>query len=120
MVKLIELEDNDSQKALESGEFSQKLINSSPRVIIILTQSWCPDWWAQKLVFKDKEIEEREDLKVYFLEYDRKAYRSEFTAFKERVFGNGQIPYLRFYRNGKFEISSNYSGRRAIRKWLNT
>lgn len=118
MIKLIELEDNESLQVMATGEFSQSILNSAPRVIIILTQSWCPDWWAQKLVFKDKPIGERDDLKVYFNEYDTKAYRSEFTGFKERIFGNGLIPYLRFYKNGNFDHDSNYSGRRAIKKWL--
>lgn len=116
MIKLIQLEDETNLQAMEQGEYPVEIIESALKVIIILTQGWCPDWWAQKLVFKD--IEDKGELKVYYLEYDKKSYRPEFTSFKESVFKNGQIPYLRFYRDGKFEEESNYTGRRAIKKWL--
>jgi hypothetical protein len=116
MIKMIELEDNASLQAIGSGEFPQDILDSAPRVIIILTQGWCPDWWAQKMVFKD--IEDKGDLNVYYLEYDKKPFRPEFTSFKETTFRNGLIPYLRFYRDGQFERDSNYSGRRVIKKWL--
>lgn len=116
MIKLIKLEDETNLQAMKQGDYPIDILNSAPRVIIILTQGWCPDWWAQKLVFKD--IEDKGELKVYHLEYDKKPYRPEFTTFKETVFKNGHIPYLRFYRNGEFEHASNYQGRRAIKKWL--
>lgn len=116
MIKLIKLEDETCLQAIEQGEYPKEILESAERVIIMMTQSWCPDWWAQKLVFRD--IEDKDVLKVYFVEYDKKSFRPEFTSFKETVFKNGHIPYLRFYRDGKFENGSNYSGRRAIKKWL--
>jgi len=116
MIKLIELGDTESIKAIETGEYSQEIISSAPQVIIILTQSWCPDWWVQKKVLKD--MADNENVKVFFLEYNKKNYKREFTIFKETAFGNGLIPYLRFYRNGQFEKDSNYAGKREIEKWL--
>jgi len=116
MIKLIELEDEANLQAMKHGEYPREILDSANRVIIILTQSWCPDWWAQKLVFKD--IEDTGEIKVYYVEYDNKTFRAEFTSFKETVFRNGHIPYLRFYRDGELEKESNYSGRRVLKKWL--
>ncbi|MDC7232637.1 MAG: hypothetical protein PQJ58_05360 [Spirochaetales bacterium] len=116
MIKIEELTNEDCIYAMETGEFSDKILASASRVIIILTQSWCPDWWVQKRVFRDTE--DTANLKVYYLEYDKKDFKSEFTGFKETVFQNGLIPYLRYYKEGTLDSESNYSGRRQIRKWL--
>ncbi len=116
MIKLTELTEEESLKAIERGEFSEEILNSAERVIVILTQSWCPDWIAQRSVFAF--LAGWDNLKVYYLEYDRKDFGQKFMIFKESVFRNGEIPYLRFYRGGQFESDSNYSGRRAITAWM--
>ncbi|QEN08803.1 hypothetical protein EXM22_12685 [Oceanispirochaeta crateris] len=116
MIKLTELNDNESLKAMEHGDFSEEILNSAPYVIVIMTQSWCPDWIAQRSVLAT--MTGRDDLKVYYLEYDKKEYRSDFTYFKETNFSNSLIPYLRYYKNGKFEIDNNFGSRRRINNWL--
>jgi len=116
MIELSELNEEESLKTIEQGEFSEDILNSATHVIIILTQSWCPDWGAQRSVITS--MPDRSHLKVYFLEYDRKNFGHKFMNFKESVFRNGLIPYLRFYKNGQFTMDSNYCSGQKITDWL--
>jgi hypothetical protein len=116
MIKLIELNDNEALKAMENGDFSEEILKSAANVIVIMTQSWCPDWIAQRAVLAT--MTGQEDLKVYYLEYDKKDYKSDFIYFKETNFANSLIPYLRYYKNGRFEIDNNFGSRRRVNNWL--
>jgi len=116
MIEMKELNEEEALKAIELGDFSAEVVNSAAHVIIILTQSWCPDWRAQRREIAS--LPGTHDLQVYFLEYDRKKFGHQFMTFKETVLRNGLIPYLRFYRNGEFCMDSNYSSTRVISQWL--
>jgi hypothetical protein len=83
-------------------EFSKDIVLSAEKVAVILTQSWCPQWHAMKAF-----IDDIADCEVYYLEYDRVDYLEIFRNFKEKVFGNDQIPYIRYYRNGTLTQVSN-------------
>ena len=83
-------------------EFGDDIICSAENVAVILTQSWCPDWLAMKVLLADFSGSE-----VYYLEYDRADYADIFRKFKEDVFGNDLIPYIRYYRNGLLTKVSN-------------
>ena len=83
-------------------EFGDDIIRSAENVVVILTQSWCPDWLAMKAFLPGFSSSE-----VYCLEYDRTDYMDIFRVFKEKVFGNDQIPYIRYYRKGILTGVSN-------------
>jgi hypothetical protein len=52
------------------------------------------------------------DAKGYYGEYDIEPWENldseAFMTFKEETFGNREIPYVRYYRNGSFSRESNY------------
>jgi antitoxin component YwqK of YwqJK toxin-antitoxin module len=87
---------------LQNGEFAGEILSSSQKVAVFLTQSWCPQWHEMKLF-----IGELPDCSIYVLEYDRTDYFDDFRVFKEEVFKNDQIPYIRYYEDGKLIDESN-------------
>lgn len=47
-------------------------------------------------------------LHIYYIEYDREPWFETFMEFKETVFNNREIPYVRYYKAGKLTNESNY------------
>lgn len=92
--------------AIENGEFESDLIASKSKVIIILTQDWCPQWTGMKRWIDELELDE--DIDIYELEYNRVDYFNEFMTFKENHWGNHNVPYLRYYKEGKLVNRTNY------------
>ncbi len=93
-------------KAMSNGEFGGDLLNSKQRVIVILTQDWCPQWHDLKGWIYRLDIEE--DVDIYELEYNKADFFEDFRSFKENTFGNHSVPYLRFYKQGTLYSESNY------------
>lgn len=92
--------------AIENGEFPPEVILSAENVAVVLTQGWCPQWshMAQWIL----SLEPEDSIRVYYTVYDEEPYFERFMDFKETVFGNRQIPYVRYYRGGKLVKESNY------------
>jgi hypothetical protein len=86
----------------EKREFESDILGAGQCVVVILTQSWCPQWQAMK-----PYLEKITGPAIYFLEYDLTDYSDRFRRFKETVFGNDQIPYIRYYRDGQLVGVSN-------------
>ncbi len=93
-------------KAIENGEFDKEMLNSKPRVVVILTQDWCSQWHDMKSWIYKLDLQEEVD--VYELEYNKVDYLNEFRNFKESTLNNHYIPYLRFYREGVLYRETNY------------
>ncbi len=92
--------------AMASGEFESALRGAAPKVAIVLTQSWCPQWTMMRSWLG--AVAETPGVAVYFVEYDNEPFFEPFMQFKEDSFGNREIPYVRYYRDGEFVRSSNY------------
>jgi hypothetical protein len=100
-----ELPKEEILKAIAQKEFSIDVLNSAKSVIIIMTQDWCPQWTSmKKWIYNFND----ENCKVYEIIYNNKEYSKEFMAFKETIFGNDLIPYVRIYKDGKFYKECNY------------
>ena len=110
-MKLIEKE--QALLAIRFGEFGDDIIRSAESVAVILTQSWCPQWHAMKRFVYDFTV-----VQVFSLEYDRTDYFDAFRRFKEEVFNNDQIPYIRYYRNGILTGESNAVSETEFGKYL--
>jgi hypothetical protein len=95
-----------AEEAIEGGEFSTEVIASQKFVAIILTQSWCPEWiYVRRML--DSLPRNDYVMDIYELEYDKEPYFQSFLRFKENVFGNSLIPYIRYYVDGKLVNQSN-------------
>lgn len=95
---------------LEKGEFPQELRESAPRVLVIMTQDWCPQWQDMKRFLPEFQ----KDLQVYTLVYNLHPRFEQIRTFKEDVFGNREIPYLRYYFQGRLVTHTNWLPKRTF------
>jgi hypothetical protein len=91
--------------AIESGEFGDDITGSGRSVVVVMTQDWCPFWkamrdWLHPMDNSDGPI-------IYELIYNQEDFFKEFKRFKESVWENHIIPYVRYYRDGKLVGESN-------------
>ena len=101
------------KEAMKRGEFNGLITNSHKQVVIIMTQSWCPQWHKMR-----DYLEQLASDNIYYFIYDQSEIFDEFRSFKETVFGNFEIPYLRFYKNGQLTATSNYLTESEFKKRL--
>jgi hypothetical protein len=92
--------------AIANGEFESAVIASKSKVIIIMTQDWCPQWMNMKSWIYGLKIDE--DIEIYEFEYNKVDYFNDFMNFKENQWGNENIPYLRFYKDGVLIEETNF------------
>lgn len=93
---------------MNKREFPDELLSSSQNVAVILSQSWCPQWTIMKNYMDQPDAFEEVDITVYYFLYDNASFYDEFMEFKEKHFNNYQIPYVRYYKDGKLVGESNY------------
>ncbi|OLS13914.1 MAG: hypothetical protein RBG13Loki_2463 [Promethearchaeota archaeon CR_4] len=105
MVDLRLISTSQARDCIKNGEFTQEIIAVKPNVAVVLTQSWCPQWASLK-----KEISHIQDtnIAIWCFIYDMSDIFTDFLVFKEKVLKNDEIPYIRYYRAGKFIDASNY------------
>jgi len=91
--------------AMENGEFPQEVTASAETVVVIMTQDWCPQWqYLKNWVYN---IQTPKALDIYELVYNQTDYFRQFAGFKENKWNNDEIPYLRYYKDGKLIKETN-------------
>ena len=118
MINRYELTKEQALFAIMNGEFSNEVIASNKKVVIILTQDWCPQWSNMKTWVYTQELDF--DLDIYELIYNKVDYFKEFIAYKESFWQNYDIPYLRYYNNGKLFKESNYKNQKNFKDIINS
>lgn len=118
MIILKKLTEEQIRAAMARGEFADDVIPPKRNVAVLMTQSWCGQWlimqhWLAKEARKGADHDSLE-IDLFVLEYDQEPHFAEFLAFKEQVFGNTYVPYLRFYRDGRLVKESNYLPKSAF------
>jgi len=116
MINKIKLSKDQVFNAIEKGEFDEGIIQSKDLVVVVMTQDWCPQWINMKNWIY--AVETYKEVDVYELVYNNTEYFYEFMHFKENVWKNSEIPYLRFYKNGKLVEETNYINRERFKKAL--
>ena len=108
MISRSTLSHEQAGRAVDAGGFSDDVTAAAEAVVLILTQSWCPQWTAMKRSF-DGLGSGPDDLDVALItyEYDRSPIFRKFMAFKESSFRNWEVPYVRMYRAGRFVGDGN-------------
>ena len=102
------LSEEDCRACMRDGDFPKAVRSAAPKVAVILTQGWCPQWIRMRGYLEGAALPP--DCAVFAFEYDGTAIFEEFLAFKEGKFGNDQIPYVRYYRSGSLSSTGNYAG----------
>ncbi len=111
---IVKLTEDQCRAAIKNGDFAEGLRTSAQTVVIVLTQSWCPQWTRIRPWLEDFSAEKNSA--CYYVEYDREPFFDDFRSFKEGVYCNDQVPYLRYYRDGKLVKESNYVDKATFRK----
>lgn len=109
MVQQKELSPAQIGQVIRQGDFGEDILTSREHVAVIMTQNWCSQWlymrnWLDELYLNEKDME----IDIYEIIYNTKDYYEDFMNFKERVYKNDLIPYVRYYKKGKFIGESNY------------
>ena len=117
MTRRLKINDDQMKAAIRTKEFEKGITASAGKVAIIMTQDWCPQW-HQMNDYLEELSREPLDIDVYEVLYNKEKYYHDFMNFKEEVFKNNYIPYIRFYINGKFTAESNYISKKNFLKLL--
>ena len=115
-MKRKKLSEDQVLEVIKTGEFSPDIIASKNKVVIILTQDWCPDWknmreWLDTL---DAAI----DVDICELIYNKSEHFQDCLELKENKWNNRLIPYLRYYVDGVLIRESNYVTKEEFLKIL--
>ena len=106
MVNKKNISEDQAKYAMLQGDFGDEVTLSNGRVVVLMTQDWCPQWADMKRWIYG--VDAAEGIDVYELIYNQTGYFREFMKFKETVWKNDRIPYLRYYINGKLVKETNY------------
>ncbi|MFW5744835.1 MAG: hypothetical protein ACOCW3_05970 [Spirochaetota bacterium] len=111
-----ELSAETCRRMIDEGEVPESIRTASEKVAVVLTQSWCPDWLVMRRYLDGLD---EPGLTVYAIVYDRLENFTDVMTFKETIFGNELIPYLRYYRNGRLVAETNavYPKKRFLKKF---
>lgn len=106
MINKKQINSEQAMFAIQNGEYDKEIIASKSKVVVIMSQDWCPQWKDLKSWVYDVETEE--DIDIYELEYNKVDYFDTFMNFKENQWNNHHVPYLRFYKEGALIKETNY------------
>lgn len=115
MLKFKNIEENEIEKIIETKEVTDNIKNEDKNVITIFTQDWCGDWKNLEKELKANENTDI-DITVFICIYNKIKLYEEFMSFKENIWGNELIPYLRYYKDGKFLKDTNHLPFQRIRR----
>jgi hypothetical protein len=111
-MKIYDLNEEQFRVAADEQEFGPEVVAAAERVAVVMTQGWCPQWPPVRSYLQSMAAEDGEDgLAVFLAVYDTEPWGADFMQFKESVFGNYHIPYIRYYREGTLIAESNFISR---------
>jgi hypothetical protein len=99
---------------LREGDFPESVRLAADKVVVVMTQDWCGQWINMAAYLSDFA----DRAAIFTVEYNRLPDFETIMKFKEDVFGNAQVPYVRYYRAGKFVRASNWIPRGAFSAML--
>ncbi len=104
MIQLEDFPEDAIVKTIDQGEIPEHLRRSADQVAVVWTQDWCPQWTDMKRYLPELQ----EDVRVFVLEYNRHPDFEKILEFKEEVWENREIPYIRYYRGGELKARYNW------------
>jgi hypothetical protein len=108
------IDDGTIGALLRDGEFPESVRRAAERVVVVMTQGWCPQWHDMRSWLA--EFEDR--AAIFFLVYDEHPDFGRIMGFKESVFKNFEVPYVRYYRDGRLITACNWLPRRTFAAML--
>ena len=86
------------------GDFPESVRLAAAKVVVVMTQDWCGQWATMAAYLPDFA----DQAAIFTVEYNLLPDFERIMSFKENVFNNRQVPYVRFYRDGKLVRHSNW------------
>ncbi len=111
-MKIQKLTPEQLLQTIQNGEFDTQLLCAKEYTVVLMSQSWCPQFLMVRRMIE--KLPEMESVQVLETVYDKDPAGKEFMTFKEAVFQNHLIPYLRFYKNGALRKETNYISKGAF------
>ena len=108
------LTESECRAAIAAGDFSAEVRGAAPTVALILTQSWCHQWRSMSGYLDEVERLAGDRAEIRYVEYDREPFFDDFLTFKEDVFGNREVPYVRYYRDGALVAETNFTSKQGF------
>lgn len=102
------INDNEVKYIIDNKELPDSIKNSSDNVLAIFTQDWCGDWKGLKRELDANEKNSGADIAIFICMYNQSSMYEPFMKFKETIWQNELIPYLRYYKKGNFIKDSNH------------
>ena len=99
---------------LREGDFPESVRLAAPKVVVIMTQDWCGQWTDMASYLPDFASQ----VAIFTIEYNLLPDFESIMKFKEDVLKNRQVPYLRYYQNGKLVLERNWIPRGAFSDML--
>ena len=99
---------------LREGEFPESVRRAAPKVVVIMTQDWCSQWADMAAYLRDFA----DEAAIFTVEYNLLPDFARIMSFKEIVFKNANVPYVRFYRDGTLVHQSNWLPRASFAAML--
>ena len=94
---MIRLDETQCLETISNHEMPAGVVWSNSKVAVIFTQSWCVDWVVMQSYTRKIDIA---DVSMYYVEYDKEPFYEKMKTYKEVVFKNSNVPYVRCYRDG--------------------
>ena len=108
MLTFKKIDDKEMQNIIDTKEVSDLIKNASKNVLAIFTQDWCGDWKGLERELKVNEEKSPVDITIFICLYNESPLYESFMSFKENVWQNELIPYLRYYKKGSFIKDGNH------------
>jgi len=99
---------------LREGDFPESVRLAAPKVVVIMTQDWCGQWADMASYLPDFA----DQAAIFTVEYNLLPDFERIMKFKEDVLNNRQVPYVRYYQNGKLVHERNWIPRGAFSDML--
>ncbi len=105
-----QLSETEIDQTISQGEFPPSVLQADERVVVVMSQSWCPQWhdmasWLDEFASKAA---------IYQIVYDTRPDFGRIMTFKETVFDNRQVPYLRYYYKEQLILAANWLPKRTF------
>jgi hypothetical protein len=92
---------------VRESDFPESVRLAAPKVVVIMTQDWCPQWSDMEAYLPDFA----DQAAIFTVAYNVLPDFKRIMNFKERVFQNRQVPYLRYYQDGQLVLDANWMSR---------
>lgn len=108
MLTFNKIDDKEMQNIIDTKEVSDNIKNASENVLAIFTQDWCGDWKGLERELKANEEKSPVDITIFICLYNESPLYESFMNFKENIWNNELIPYLRYYKKGELLKDGNH------------